>query len=201
MTSKLELVTATANPDKLVEILAILGNEVTLLPRPPEVPDVVEDAPDLVGNARLKAVAIADASGHPALADDTGLEVDWLDGRPGVHSARYSGPDATYESNVTRLLAELDGVTGDDRGAQFRTVVMVRWPDGREVMAEGVVRGVIGMKQTGDGGFGYDPVFVPLEADGLTFAQMSPEAKHAISHRGRALRALQAKLAEQVQQP
>jgi len=201
MTSKLELVTATANPDKLVEILAILGNEVTLLPRPPEVPDVVEDAPDLVGNARLKAVAIADASGHPALADDTGLEVDWLDGRPGVHSARYSGPDATYESNVTRLLEELDGVTGDDRGAQFRTVVMVRWPDGREVMAEGVVRGVIGMERSGDGGFGYDPVFVPLEADGLTFAQMSPEAKHAISHRGRALRALQAKLAEQVQQP
>ena len=201
MTSKLELVTATANPDKLVEILAILGNEVTLLPRPPEVPDVVEDAPDLVGNARLKAVAIANASGHPALADDTGLEVDWLDGRPGVHSARYSGPDATYESNVTMLLAELAGVTGDDRGAQFRTVVMVRWPDGREVMAEGVVRGVIGMERTGDGGFGYDPVFVPLEADGLTFAQMSPEAKHAISHRGRALRALQAKLAEQVQQP
>jgi len=201
MTSKLELVTATANPDKLVEILAILGNEVTLLPRPPEVPDVVEDAPDLVGNARLKAVAIADASGHPALADDTGLEVDWLDGRPGVHSARYSGPDATYESNVTMLLAELAGVTGDDRGAQFRTVVMVRWPDGREVMAEGVVRGVIGMERTGDGGFGYDPVFVPLVADGLTFAQMSPEAKHAISHRGRALRALQAKLAEQVQQP
>jgi len=201
MTSKLELVTATANPDKLVEILAILGNEVTLLPRPPEVPDVVEDAPDLVGNARLKAVAIANASGHPALADDTGLEVDWLDGRPGVHSARYSGPDATYESNVTMLLAELAGVTGDDRGAQFRTVVMVRWPDGREVMAEGVVLGVIGMERTGDGGFGYDPVFVPLEADGLTFAQMSPEAKHAISHRGRALRALQAKLAEQVQQP
>lgn len=187
-----EWVVATANPDKLVEFTEILGDTVTLLPRP-DVPDVVEDAPTLEGNARLKAQAILAATGKPALADDTGLEVDALDGRPGVYSARYAGEDASYADNVTKLLGELamlGAIADAERGAQFRTVTMVIWPDGKELVAEGVVRGHIAHERGGAGGFGYDPVFVPDDGDGRRFAEMTPAEKHAISHRGRALRAL-----------
>ena len=186
----IELVAATANPDKLAEFQQILADKVVLLPRPPEVPDVVEDADTLIGNARLKAAAIVAAAGQPAVADDTGLEVDALDGRPGVWSARYAGEDASYADNVTKLLGELDGKDGAERGAQFRTVVVVQWPDGSELAVEGCVRGRIDTERRGDSGFGYDPVFVPDEGDGRSFAQMSSEEKHAISHRGRAFAAL-----------
>ena len=132
----LELVCASANPDKVAEIERILDGAVTLLPRPADVEDVVEDADTLEGNARLKARAIAAATGMPAVADDTGLEVAALGGRPGVFTARYAGEHATYADNRARLLAELDGV--EDRRARFRTVAAVVWPDGREVLAEGV---------------------------------------------------------------
>ncbi len=198
MNEPLRLVLATANPHKATEIRAILaaaGVEVDLVPRPDEVPDVVEDAPDLEGNARLKAVALATATGLPALADDTGLEVDALDGRPGVRSARYAGEDGDAAANVAKLLAELDGVPAERRTARFRTVAMVRWPDGRELVATGTVDGVIAAGRSGDGGFGYDPVFVPDEGGGSTFAEMGAPAKDAISHRGRAIRALGARLA------
>jgi XTP/dITP diphosphohydrolase len=190
----MKLVCASANPDKVAEIAELLTG-VQLLPRPSWVPDVVEDADTYVGNARLKAVAIADATGAPAVADDSGLEVDALDGAPGVHSARFSGADATYDTNVDRLLRDLDGVPAERRSARFRCVVMVRWPDGREVVAEGVVDGHIATERRGGGGFGYDPVFIPDESDGRTFGEMTPEEKHALSHRGRALRALAAALA------
>jgi len=189
----LRLVLATANPHKATEIRSILaaaGVPVDLVPRPDDVPDVVEDAPDLVGNARLKAVALAEATGLPALSDDTGLEVDALDGRPGVRSARYAGEDGDAVANVAKLLGELADVAPEGRTARFRTVVMVRWPDGREVAAEGVVEGVIAAAPRGDGGFGYDPVFLAEEGDGLSFAEMDADAKDAISHRGRALRAV-----------
>jgi XTP/dITP diphosphohydrolase len=188
-----EVVLASANPDKAAEIQAILGAAVTGLvarPRPPEVPEVVEDAPDLVGNARLKAVALAAATGLPAVADDTGLEVDALGGAPGVFSARWAGEGATYADNVAKLLAELDGVPAPARTARFRTVALCRFPDGRELVAEGACPGTVPLEAGGAGGFGYDPVFVPDEGDGRTFAQMSPEEKHAVSHRGRAFRAL-----------
>lgn len=194
----LRLVLATANPHKATEIRAILGAAgvaVDLVPRPDDAPDVVEDAPDLLGNARLKAVALADATGLPALADDTGLEVDALDGRPGVRSARYAGEDGDAASNVAKLLGELASVPPERRTARFRTVVMVRWPDGGEVVAEGVVDGVITDAPRGGGGFGYDPVFVADEGDGRSFAEMDAGAKDAISHRGRAVRALAARLA------
>lgn len=182
------LVCASANPDKVAEIEAILGDLVDLAPRPAGVPDVVEDADTLLGNARLKAVAIATATGEAAIADDTGLEVDALDGRPGVRTARFAGDHATYADNRAALLAALDGVT--DRRARFRTVAMIVWPDGQELAAEGVCEGTIAPAEQGERGFGYDSVFVPVDGDGGTFAEMSEDAKHAISHRGRAFIAL-----------
>jgi XTP/dITP diphosphohydrolase len=194
-----ELVLATANPDKAVEIAAILGDGIDLLTRPPEVPDVVEDGETLEDNARLKAVAIAAATGRPAIADDTGFEVEALGGRPGVRAARYAGEDATYEDNVAKLLAELAeaGAAGPaQRRARFRTVAIVCWPDGREVLVDGTVDGTVPLVASGDGRFGYDPVFVPDEGDGRTFAAMTGDEKNAISHRGRAFRALAARLAE-----
>ncbi|HMQ27471.1 MAG TPA: RdgB/HAM1 family non-canonical purine NTP pyrophosphatase [Acidimicrobiales bacterium] len=187
----MRLVLATANPDKVVEIGAILGDGVELVPRPASVPDVVEDADTLEGNARLKAVAIVEATGEPAVADDTGLEVDALGGAPGVHSARFAGEDATYADNVAKLLASLaDHPDPSARRARFRTVALCRFPDGTEVVAEGAVDGTIAGEARGSEGFGYDPVFVPDEGDGRTFAEMTPEEKHAVSHRGRAFRAL-----------
>ncbi|MGH9281666.1 MAG: RdgB/HAM1 family non-canonical purine NTP pyrophosphatase [Acidimicrobiales bacterium] len=190
----MELVVASANPDKVAEVAAVLGG-VRLLPRPASVPDVEETGRTLEENARLKAQAIAAATGRPAVADDTGLEVQALNGAPGVYAARYAGPGATYADNVAALLGALEGV--EDRTARFRTVALVRFPDGRELVAEGVVAGVIAREAQGEGGFGYDPIFVPEGGDGRTFAQMAPAEKHAVSHRGRAFRALAALLAEE----
>lgn len=189
----MRLVCASANPHKVAEIAAILAEcGLELLPRPESVPEVAEDADTLEGNARLKALALAEATGMPAVADDTGLEVDALDGAPGVRSARYAGERAIDAENVDRLLSELAGrgAVGLERSARFRTVVVLRWPDGHEVIAEGTCEGMITDDRRGLGGFGYDPVFAPADADGRTFAELSAEEKHAISHRGRALRAL-----------
>jgi XTP/dITP diphosphohydrolase len=189
-----KLVLATANPDKARELAALLqGFEV--VPRPPALPDVDETEDTLEGNARLKAVAVLQATGEAAVADDTGLEVEGLGGRPGVYAARYAGPGATYADNVAKLLEELAGVPGPARTARFRTVAVARFPDGREIVAEGWVRGTIADAPAGDGGFGYDSVFVPAGGDGRTFAQMTQAEKAAVSHRGRALRALAAQLA------
>ncbi|MDP8974910.1 MAG: RdgB/HAM1 family non-canonical purine NTP pyrophosphatase [Actinomycetota bacterium] len=183
----MRFVLASANPHKAAEIAAILdGFEV--LPRPPEIPDVEETGETLEENARLKARALVDATGLAAVADDTGLEVAALDGAPGVHSARYAGVGATYAGNVAKLLGALDGE--EDRRARFRTVAIALFPDGREIVAEGVVEGEITTERQGSGGFGYDPVFAPLGSDGRTFAQMSAAEKNALSHRGRAFRAL-----------
>ncbi len=198
----MRFVLATANPDKAAEIQALLGAEVELLARPAGVPDVVESGATLEDNARLKAAALVEATGEAAIADDTGLEVAALGGAPGVRSARYAGESASYDENVDKLLAELAQVAGpaepDDatgRRARFRTVAIARFPGGGEVVAEGVVEGVITAERRGDGGFGYDPVFAPDGAGGRTFAQMSAEEKNAMSHRGRAFRALARELA------
>ncbi len=187
----MRLVLASANPDKAREIAAILDG-FELMPRPAHVPDVVEDGETLEDNARLKAVALVEATGEAAVADDTGLEVDALDGAPGVYSARYAGEGATYADNVAQLVAALEGEA--DRRARFRTVALARFPDGREVVASGEVTGTITAEPRGDEGFGYDPVFVPDEGDGRTFAEMTPTETHALSHRGRAFRALAAAL-------
>ncbi|MDE0067984.1 MAG: non-canonical purine NTP pyrophosphatase [Acidimicrobiaceae bacterium] len=186
------LVCASANPDKVAEMALVLDGIVDLSPRPSGLADVVEDADDLEGNARLKAAAVCAAAGAASVSDDTGLEVDALDGAPGVRSARYAGENANYVENVDKLLSELEragAVTAEARTARFRTVVMVVWPDGSELTAQGSVEGWIAEQPEGTGGFGYDSVFVPAEGDGRSFAEMGDE-KHAISHRGRALRSL-----------
>ena len=188
MSDTLQVVCASANPSKVLEIEALLAGAVVLLPRPADVPDVVEDADTLLGNARLKAVAIAAATGLPAVADDTGLEVDALGGAPGVRTARYAGPDASDAENRRLLLSSLAG--RPDRTARFRTSVVVRWPDGGEIAVDGVCEGSIAVAERGARGFGYDAVFVPADGDGRTFAEMTDDEKHAISHRGRAFRSL-----------
>jgi XTP/dITP diphosphohydrolase len=189
----MRLVLATANPDKAAEIEAVLhdaGVDVELVPRPSDVPEVDETGETLEENARLKAVALCAATGLPAVADDTGLSVDALFGAPGVYSARFAGEDATYADNVAKLLRELSDVPVPERTARFTTVALARWPDGREVAAIGDVEGTIATEARGGGGFGYDPLFVPAEGDGRTFAEMTAAEKHGVSHRGRAFRTL-----------
>ena len=184
-----ELVIASANPDKVAEIGIVLEKLAILIPRPEGMPDVVEDGVDLEDNARLKAAAVCEFAGKSAVADDTGLEIDALNGAPGVHSARFAGSDATYQQNVEKVLTELDGVPIGQRTARFKTVAIVRYPDGKELIAKGTVEGHIAQSPSGERGFGYDPIFVPVEGDGSTFAQMGKE-KHRFSHRGRAFRNL-----------
>ena len=179
----MRLVLATANPGKVAELVDLL-DRFEVVPRPEGVPEPVEDGATLLDNARIKARAIGGATGEAAVADDTGLEVDALGGRPGVTTARYGG--------IPRLLAELEGV--QERSARWRTVALVLHPDGREVVAEGVCEGTITDSPRGDGGFGYDPVFVPAGGDGRAFSEMTRAEKNAISHRGHAFRALVALL-------
>ena len=184
-----ELVIASANPDKVAEIGIVLEKLAILIPRPEGMPDVVEDGDDLEDNARLKAAAVCEFAGKSAVADDTGLEIDALNGAPGVHSARFAGSDATYQQNVEKVLTELDGVPIGQRTPRTQTVAIVRYPDGKELIAKGTVEGHIAQSPSGERGFGYDPIFVPVEGDGSTFAQMGKE-KHRFSHRGRAFRNL-----------
>lgn len=180
-------VCASANPDKVAEIASLLDGFVELEPRPAEIPDVVEDADTLIGNARLKAAAICAATGLPAISDDTGLFVDALNGEPGVHTARFAGEGCSYADNRAKLLGVLHGLPAAHRTARFVTVAMVVWPDGTELAVEGVCEGWIAESEQGTRGFGYDAVFIPAAAaDGRTFSQMSEAAKNEISHRGRA---------------
>ena len=181
----LTVVCATANPHKVAEIAAILDGVVDLLPRPDSVGEVVEDAGTLEGNARLKATAIARATGMPALADDTGLFVTALGGAPGVETAYFAGPTATDAENRAKLLAELVGI--EDRSAEFVTVAMIVWPDGAEISARGVCPGRIAEAEAGVGGFGYDPVFMPDGGAGATYAELGVLIKNTLSHRSRAL--------------
>jgi XTP/dITP diphosphohydrolase len=189
-------VLATANPHKTEEMRAILAPlGVDLLDRPLDVPDVDETGDTLEENALLKARALVTASGRAAIADDTGLFVDALDGRPGVHSARFAGETASYDDNVTKLLAELEEVP-EPRTARFVTVIAVAYPDGTAFSVERQLPGVITRARAGDQGFGYDPVFIPDETDGRTMAQLTAREKNDLSNRGRALRALFEELAQ-----
>ena len=181
------LVVASANADKIIEVeriwkdLGVRSRIVTGLTWD----EVEETESTLQENALLKARAVAEATGLAALADDTGLEVEALGGRPGVRSARYAGENVTYEDNVDLLIREMEGRSG--RNARFRTVAALMWPTGFYLTAEGVLEGRITRTPRGEGGFGYDAVF---EVEGRTLAEMTAGEKNQISHRHRALRAL-----------
>jgi len=181
------IVLATRNPGKTQEIIALLADlPVRLLPLSefPDVEDVVEDGSTIEENALKKARAVHEATGLPALADDTGLEVLHLDLRPGVRSARYAGEEVSYAENNRKLLRELDGVPMSRRGARFRCVAV--FTDGvRETAAEGICHGHIADAPRGSGGFGYDPLFVPDGYD-KTFAELSLAVKNTMSHRAKA---------------
>jgi XTP/dITP diphosphohydrolase len=184
-----QIVLATHNPDKRVEIAALLsdlGIIVRSLAEFPQAPEVVEDGKTCEANAMKKAKTIADYTGLMAVADDTGLEVDALGGRPGVHAARYAGAHASYEDNWKKLLHELDGVAFERRGARFLTVVAIASPAREQVeTVKGMLNGVIAQGPAGSGGFGYDPVFFVPE-QGKTLAQLTSSEKNRISHRARA---------------
>jgi XTP/dITP diphosphohydrolase len=183
-----ELVLATRNPDKGRELAALLkdlGMCIRTLAEFPAAPEVVEDGETCEANAIKKAVTAARVTGLPAVADDTGLMVEALGGRPGVHAARYAGEGATYEDNCRKLLHELAGVPRERRGARFVTVAAIADPKGKVEVVRGVLDGLITEIPAGSKGFGYDPVFFVPEL-GKTLAQLTPEDKNRISHRARA---------------
>ena len=183
-----ELVLATRNRHKVIELVALLGDldiAIRTLDEFPEAPDVVEDGDTCEANAVKKARAIAEFTGLPAVADDTGLEVDALGGRPGVYAARYAGEHATYEDNCRKLLQELTGVPRERRTARFLTVAAIALPSGGIRVAQGTLDGVIAEEASGTLGFGYDPVFLIPEL-GKTLAQLSADQKNTISHRAKA---------------
>lgn len=189
---------ASGNAGKLREIARILGDfEINVVPQSDfDIADAEETGSTFVENALIKARHAASATGIAAIGDDSGLAVDALDGRPGVYSARYSGPEADPEKNIDRLLAELDGVPDEQRGATFHCVACFVTPDESEpIIAEGKWRGVILRERQGDGGFGYDPVFFDPEL-GRSSAQLSAEEKNTRSHRGQALAELARQLCE-----
>ena len=193
-----KIVLASGNAGKLREIVRILGDlDLTVVPQSEfGVADADETGSTFAANALIKARHAADATGLPAIADDSGLRVDALDGRPGVYSARYAGPDATDDKNNDRLLEELDGVPDDQRGAAFHCVACFVMPGETEaIYGECEWRGRILRERRGEGGFGYDPLFLVPEL-GVSSAELEPEEKNARSHRGQALDALSRKLHE-----
>ena len=195
------LAIASKNPHKLRELRAICADWpvewVTVETHDGEWPDVEEPHDTYLRNAFEKAHAVAQALGIPAVADDSGIEVDALGGAPGPRSARYAGERATHADNIRQLLAALKGVPGPGRTARYRCVAAIAWPDGPELHAEAVCEGTLGTKPRGSGGFGFDPLFVPAGWE-QTMAELAPGDKDRISHRGRAFRALRELLATEV---
>ena len=183
------VVVASQNPDKIAEIESVLADLGLRVSRGHEWPEVEETEDTLEGNALLKARTVVAHTGLAAIADDTGLEVAALGGAPGVRTARYAGPNATYEENVAKLLVAMEH--HGDRRARFRTAVAMVTPAGEELTVEGVLDGTIAHEPRGEGGFGYDPVF---EVGDATLAEIDIAAKHEISHRARALQALHSAL-------
>ena len=177
------IVLGTGNPHKVSEVQVILGAGWEVVGRDPA---VVEDGLTFEANAVVKARAVAAVTGEVAVADDSGIEIDHLGGAPGVRSARWTAEDDW----IPRVLRELHGVPEERRGCRYVCAAAVAWPEGGHHVVRGVVEGRVAFEPVGEGGFGYDPIVVPLEGDGRTFAQMSPDEKHAISHRARAFRAL-----------
>ena len=182
------LVLATRNPDKVRELKAMAAGleiEIRSLADYPGAPEVVEDGATAEENAVKKARSAAEFTGEWSAADDTALEVDALGGAPGVHAARYAGPEQDYAANNRKLLAELEGVSPADRGARFVTAAALAVPGGRTLTFIGERRGSIAVEPRGDNGFGYDPLFIDAEL-GKTFAELEPQTKNRISHRAAA---------------
>ena len=183
-----DIVIATHNPDKKKEIMIALhelGVNILFLDNFPEIGEIEETGSTLLENSLIKARTVSAITGIPAIADDTGLEVDALNGAPGIYSARYAGINVSYEDNVRKLLSEMSSIDMDSRTARFRTVVSFHSTN-KELWTEGVIEGSITMGAIGTGGFGYDPVF-RVEQTGKTFAEMTRREKNKISHRGVAL--------------
>lgn len=194
MTEPVRVIVATSNKGKLAEIRSTVDLPVLEFTTAAELGfdplDVEEAGSSFLENARLKARAYAERFGMPVLADDSGLQVDALGGEPGVYSSRYAGADGDDAANNRKLLDALSEVDDSRRTARFRSVIVLVYADGAETVAEGVCEGVIGHEPRGEGGFGYDPLFLPVATPGRTMAELTLEEKNAISHRGAALRAL-----------
>ena len=188
MCEYMKLLFATHNPGKLKEVREMLAPkyDVIGLHDLNDHEDIIEDAPTLEGNAIIKAQTVWQRHGLHCFSDDTGLEIDALNGAPGVYSARYAGQAKDPQDNMDKVLQELEGI--NDRGGQFRTAVALHW-NGEYKIFEGIVRGNIATERRGAKGFGYDPIFIP-EGFPTSFAQMDAAAKNAISHRGRAIKEL-----------
>ncbi len=194
----LELIIASKNEGKIKEIIDILGLEDVKVYTPKDFadwPEVEETGLTFYDNALIKARALVEAFGKPAVADDSGLEVDALGGEPGIYSARYAGEQGNAEKNNEKLLRELEGVPQEKRGARFRCVAVLMAPDGWVTSAEGTLEGYIGFEPHGAKGFGYDPIFIP-QGDTRTVAQMPLDEKNKISHRAQAFHKLKAKMPE-----
>jgi XTP/dITP diphosphohydrolase len=189
-----KVILASRNKGKIKEIGDILGRyDMTVVSRDDAglpIDEVEETGETFEENSYIKAKAILDVAGMPTVADDSGLMVDALGGAPGVYSARYAGEDCTYEDNNRKLLSALAGVPDEKRSARFVSVITMLWPDGRKIVARGECEGRILTETRGEGGFGYDPLFVPEGYD-ISFGEMSPEEKNKISHRAKALMKLE----------
>ena len=191
----MKVVIATHNKDKLKELkkgFSTLTIDLVDLFSFPEVDEIIEDGKTLKENALIKAKAVYDITGFPAIADDTGLEVDALGGKPGVFTARFAGENCSYSDNVNKMLKVMKNIKKTDRGAIFKTV-MAFYDGKEELFAEGFVKGIITKNKKGLAGFGYDPIFYVVE-EGKTFSEMTIEQKNIISHRGRAIKNLLPKL-------
>ena len=187
----MKVVIATHNKDKLKELkkgLSSLSIDLMDLSSFPDIGEIVEDGDTLKENALIKAKAVYDLTGIPTIADDTGLEVDALGGKPGVYTARFAGENCSYMDNVNKMLEVMKKIKKSERGAIFKTV-MAFYDGKRELFSEGVLKGIIAEEKKGLGGFGYDPIFYVVE-EGKTFAEMNIEKKNIISHRGRAIKNL-----------
>lgn len=194
------IIFATSNKGKMKEvrmILADLGLEILSMKEAGILADIVEDGKSFEENACIKAGQIQKLAGGIVLADDSGLEVDYLDGAPGIYSARYMGEDTSYDIKNQAIIDKLADAKGEERSARFVCAIAAALPDGRLLTTRGTIEGQIGYEIVGDGGFGYDPIFY-LPERGMTTAQLSPEEKNQISHRGKALEAMKEKLREEL---
>ena len=194
------IIFATSNEGKMKEIREILGDiglPILSLKEAGISADIVEDGDTFEANAMIKARTVHERCGDIVLADDSGLEVDYMDKAPGVFSARFMGEDTSYLIKNQYIIERLEGVTGSDRSARFVCVIGAVFPDGFETSARGAVEGWIAFEPAGENGFGYDPIFL-LPDRGVTTAELTPEEKNAISHRGRALRAVRPVIEEWV---